>query len=501
MAQALPSDVATLLKDFESSLSKTFLCFLAEARKSGEGAKKGKEGALSLFLASACLDFVLFDGVFMKGVAEPFELVSYLCLISGARFHEEAPSLLRLLQRKEGMRIFLEGQKALFPSLCLEALQEEGMMGEQEKEKPLLESLYRFAQANIKPLKERYRLFKDLCNVSLVAFEDGSRGKEKLVECASRIESELKEACPWVKEKERATLARDILSISASLNSCSLTQIKEFTLDSTVSVEKELIQQAKSHLKMYNRPPINANAEYGQWVYCFALLFASPDCIKDLDESEERRIQWRVMKEVFKDNQAMMDALGELEGGEDYEMGMVDLSFIYARFLFAYKETFGIVSEKEIPIMAALMCNAGLIEELGAWNDPRLKEIYSFCLSRRASTEEGTLLFDRLVADSALASPEMRVYFGAALGSLALANYLNAGSLDFAALSRRVEEFYKRLLLLNEGNLILREESEYVAEITDEEGREDRYANIAYFRSIAAKHLEESAFTSKPNEA
>ena len=73
--------------------------------------------------------------------------------------------------------------------------------------------------------------------------------------------------------------------------------------------------------------------------------------------------------------------------------------------------------------------------------------------------------------------------------------------MDFAALSRRAEEFYKRLLLLSEGNLILREESECVKEIMDEEGREDRFANIAYFRKIAAKHLEESASPLKPSEA
>lgn len=501
MANALPDNIATLLEDFESSLSKTFLSFLTEARRSEAGVKKEKKETSSLFLASACIDLLLFDGNFMKRPEDPFDLVAYLCSISGESVSEEAPSLLCSLQKKEGMRIFLEGQKGLFPSLCLETLQEEGMVGDEAVEGPLLESLYRFAQANIGPLKERYWLFKDLCNVSLVAFEDGSRGKEKLIECASRIENELKEHSPWTKKEERETLARDILSISASLNSGFFAQIKGFALDSTLSVEKELIEQAKRHLKMYNQPPWNASAEYGQWVYCFARLFASPDCIKGLSEDEERRIQWKVMKEVFRDNQAMMEALGELEGGEDYEMGMVDLSFVYACFLFAHREIFGIVSEKEIPIMTALMCNAGLIEELGAWNDPRLKEVYSFCISRRASNEEGSLFFDPLVAGSALASPKMRVFLGAALGSLALANYLNTGTMDFAALSRRAEEFYKRLLLLSEGNLILREESEYVKEIMDEEGREDRFANIAYFRKIAAKHLEESASPLKPSEA
>ncbi len=501
MANALPNNTAALFEDFESSLSKAFLSFLAEARQSEEGMKEEKKEAPSLFLASACFDFVLFDGDFMKRPSYPFDLVAYLCSLSGESFHEEAPSLLCSLQRKEGSRIFLEGQKALFPSLCLETLQEAGMIRDEAMEGPLLESLYRFAQVNIAPLKERYRLFKDLCNVSLVTLEDGSRGKEKLLECASRIESELKEHSPWTKEEEREALARDILAISAYLNSRLDAQIREFTLDSTVSVEKELIEQAKRHLKMYNQPPWNANTEYGQWVYCFARLFASRDCINSLNEDEERRIQWKVMKEVFRDNQAMMEALGEIEGGEDYEMGVVDLSFIYAGFLFANKETFGIVSEKEIPIMTALMCNAGFIEERGAWGDKRLKEIYSFCVSRVAKTKEGPLFFDHLVAGSALASPKMRVFFGAALGSLALANYLNTGTLDFASLGKRAETFYKRLVLLSEGNLVLHDENDYIEEIMNDEGKEDRYANIAYFRTIAAKHLEELASPSKPNEA
>lgn len=501
MAHTLPSNVEALIKDFESSLSSTFLSFLTEARQATPGVKKEKKGASSLFLASACLDFLLFDGCFMKRPEEPFDVARYLCSISETRFYKEASSLLDSLQAKEGSRIILEGQKALFPSLCLEALKEEGMIEDETKEAPLLESLYAFAKANIAPFKERCGLYNCLCNVSMIVLEDGKRGKEELIACASRIENELKEHSSWTKKKERETLARDMLAVNAHLNFPLVNRLRGFNLDSTVSVEKELIKQANRHLKMYNRPPWNANTEYGQWLYCFALLFASPECLRIADDEAERKFQWRVIKEVFKDNPAMNEALGDVEGGEDFEMEMLDFSFRYATFLFGHKETFGIASEKEIPVMVVLMCNAGLIEELDAWGDPKLKEIYSFAVTRKVVSEGEPLFFDHFVSESALASPKMRIFFGAALGSIALSYYLNTGSLDFASLGERAVDFYKRLLLLSEGNLSYPGQEDAIEEIMDDEQMENYYANIAYFRTIAARHLEESASFPKANEA
>lgn len=452
-----------ILDNFNETIKKDFLFVLESIKGESTSFVSPKQlDCFSLALASYIFDLTIYNYSFMRKPFWPYYTSISISVFVGidSKDNVNASKMLDYFQQYVDEHSILVVKEEHFANIicnsifshCKETITDYSLAYYK------LPSIFVKNKNVFSEIIDNYSTSKRLLNLYLV--EDNWHFST-ISKLCYELYDDLKENCPNIPDNELQQLAHDCIE---NFSDQLVKNSKIINKDLIVALEelfRKMYQQVEENFELFNKAPIEAGTNYGEWLYCFAKLNAYFNV--DMLSEEERNYQTKlIMKDVFKNNPKITMMVNEIIDRNDPEIDIVDSTFIYYKYLWDNKQEELGINPNQCAIISMLLSSGNLIYLKDGSKDPNLIKFLCLIGALVIDDDNGNKYdFGCFVPENEMYS-HLSFIFRASIASVITTNYYSEKDMKLDDTFRRGQEIFNHIDdLINERFHISRENSEF----------------------------------------